>query len=139
MTPTRRNRPGDTGAATSTPSHADNHDTAPRCQQCRRGLRAPRSVQRGHGPVCWHRRFDASVRLPVLDCGCADPWTCRCGAVAPLSDNQIDGWSDAARFVMDTTGCTPVLPVNVLRRLWQRGGDDRALAEKLRAAGGAVA
>jgi hypothetical protein len=57
-----------------------------------------------------------------------------------MSDNQLDGYADAAQYILDTTGCKPIVPVEVLRRLWQRGGDDRVLAEKLRSAtGGAVA
>jgi hypothetical protein len=54
-----------------------------------------------------------------------------------MSDLQLNGYVDAARYILDTTGHMPILPVEVLRRLWQRGGDDRDLAEKLRA--GAVA
>jgi hypothetical protein len=60
---------------------------------------------------------------------------CKCRTVPLLSDNQLDAWADTARYVIDTTGCTPMVPVEVLRRLWNRGGDDRALAEKLRTAG----
>ena len=75
--------------------------------------------------------------MPRLDCGCRD--ICHC-TIPPLSDNQIDGWADCARYVMDTAGCTPLLPLEVLRALYRRGGDDRALAEKIHTAtGGAVA
>ena len=138
--PKRRSGPAVSDRAASTsPNAGDQSSHETRCQRCRRGLRAPLSVARSHGPTCWHRRADAAVRLPRLDCGCRDPWACRCGTVPALSDSQLDGWADAARYVMDTTGCTPMLPVDVLRGLWRRGGDDRALAEKLRAAGGAVA
>ncbi len=55
---------------------------------------------------------------------------CDCAATA-LSDNQIDGWADCARYILATTGCSPMLPLEVLRALWKRGGEDRALAEKL--------
>jgi len=55
-----------------------------------------------------------------------------------LSDNQITAWADCARFILDTAGVTPVLPVEVLRALYRRGGDDRALAEKIHAATGGV-
>ena len=122
-----------------TPHNSDSFNSTPesRCQRCKHPLTAPKSVARSHGPVCWTRRRDAAVRVSLLDCGCADPWVCRCCTVTALSDNQLDAWADTARYVIDTTGCTPMLPVEVLRRLWQRGGDDRALAEKLRA--GAVA
>lgn len=125
----RRSGPRQEAAPTNHTNAVDS--TAPRCQRCRRRLRAPLSQARAHGPTCWHLRYEASLRLVPLDCGCRDPWRCRC-TVPALSDNQIDGWADAARYVMDTTGCVPVLPTEVLRRLWQRGGDDRVLAEKLR-------
>ena len=137
--PRIRRSPGSETRATSTPPSDNDEHTAARCQRCKHPLKAPLSVARRHGPVCWHRRVDAAVRLPRLECGCRDPWVCRCGTVPAVSDHQLDGWADAARYVLDTTGCTPVLPVDVLRRLWQRGGDDRVLAEKIRAAGGAVA
>ena len=86
-----------------------------------------------HTAVQPHQRWRKTVRrTPRLDCGCRA--TCHCGPF-PLSENQIDAWADCARYVMDTAGCTPVLPTEVLRALWRRGGDDRALAEKLRTAG----
>ena len=79
-----------------------------------------------------HRRWAEMVRRsPRLDCGCRD--LCHCTPPA-LSDHQITAWADCARYVIDTAGVVPVLPVEVLRALWKRGGDDRALAEKLREA-----
>ena len=77
-----------------------------------------------------HRRRNAAQRLTILECGCADPWTH--SSPSPLSDHQLDGWALAAGYILETTGHAPVLPVDVLRRLWHRGGDDRALAEKIR-------
>lgn len=71
-------------------------------------------------------------RSPRLDCGCRGD-ICHC-TPAPLSDHQLDGWADCARFILDTAGVTPVVPVEVLRALWKRGGEDRLLAEKLREA-----
>jgi hypothetical protein len=147
MPPRRRSGPPPQEAAAENHTNADDSTAPSRCQRCKHPLTAPTSVARSHGPVCWHRRHAAAVRMPLLHCGCADPWTCRCGTVPTLSynqsDNQIDGWADAARYLMDTSGLTPVLPAEVLRRLWQRGGEDRELAETLRtaaaASGGAVA
>jgi hypothetical protein len=55
-----------------------------------------------------------------------------------LSDNQIEAWADCARYVMDTAGCTPLLPIEVLRALYRRGGEDRVLAEKIHTATGGV-
>ena len=72
--------------------------------------------------------------MPRLDCGCCRV-VCHC-APPPLSDNQIDGWADCARFIMDTAGVVPVLPVEVLRALYRRGGEDRVLAQKIHAVTG---
>jgi hypothetical protein len=79
-----------------------------------------------------HRRWRRAVQRALpLDCGCRI--ACHC-TFPPLTDNQIDGYADAARYILDTTGCTPMLPLEVLRGLYRRGGEDRALAEKLHAA-----
>jgi hypothetical protein len=97
------------------------------------------SVPRPHRLACWRRRHDAAVRLVPLDCGCPDPWACRC-TEPPLTERAVDGYRDAAEHILSTTGKTPVVPVEVLRALHRRGGDDRALAALLHAAaGGAVA
>lgn len=83
-----------------------------------------------------HARWRNQVRrMRRLDCGCRD--VCHC-TTPPLSDSQLDGWALAAGYVLATTGQIPMLPVEVLRALYRRGGDDRALAEKLHAAGGAA-
>lgn len=76
------------------------------------------------------RRRAAAQRLAPLDCGHRDPWPCRC-TEPPLSDRAINGWRDAAQYVMETTGRTPLIPIEVLRALWRRGGEDRAFAEEL--------
>lgn len=141
---TNENSPGaNPGAISPEPTTSNHHSTdgsadstaESRCQRCKKGLSKPESIARCHGPVCWTRRHEAAVRLPQLDCGCADPWTCRHSIVPALSDNQIDGYADAARYILETTGCTPILPLDVVRALYRRGGQDRALAEKLRTAG----
>ena len=133
----RRSGPAESGQTTSTPPSADTDLNVPRCQRCQRGISAPQSVARMHGPVCWHRRFDAAIRSTPLDCNCRDPWVCNCTA-PPLSDNAITGYRDAAEYIMATSGCTPLLPVEVLRALYRRGGNDRALAEQLRNTAGQV-
>ncbi|AFC44587.1 hypothetical protein OCU_33680 [Mycobacterium intracellulare ATCC 13950] len=71
-----------------------------------------------------------------LDCGCRDPWPCRC-TEPPLSDKAIDGWRDAAEHVL-ATGQIPLTPLDVRRALWRRGGRDRELAEFLHHACGEV-
>ncbi|MDT5348319.1 MAG: hypothetical protein QOH91_1606 [Mycobacterium sp.] len=73
------------------------------------------------------RRQSESRRHISLDCGCRDPWTCRC-TQPPLSDKMIDA------------GGVPLLKIEVLQALWRRGGSDRQLAEQLHAAtGGEIA
>ena len=133
----RRSGPAESGQTTSTPPSADNDSNVPRCQRCQRGISAPQSVARMHGPVCWHRRFDASVRLVPLNCGCADSWAHHC--IKPsLTERSLDGYAEAARHLLNTAGCLPLVPLEALRALYRRGGDDRALAEQLHAATGGV-
>lgn len=89
-----------------------------------------------HTAIPGHQRWRNSVRrMPLLDCGCRA--ACHC-TVPPLSDNQIDGWADCARYIRDTSGCIPLLPIEVLRALYRRGGEDRVLAEQLHAAAAGV-
>jgi hypothetical protein len=75
------------------------------------------------------RRRAASRRLPPLDCGCRDGWTCRC-TEPPLSDQRIDGGRESALHVL-TMGYVPLLEREVLQALWRRGGADRELADLL--------
>lgn len=92
-------------------------------------------------PTCTGRqlrgRRESSRRLVPLDCGCRDPWPCRC-TDPPLSERMIDAGRDAAQHILDT-GRVPLLEIEVLQALWRRGGADRALAEQLHAATGGVA
>jgi hypothetical protein len=82
------------------------------------------------------RRRAAAQRMPPLDCGCRDPWPCRCYATEPqLSEHALDGWRDAALKVL-SGGHVPLLPIEVRRALWKRGGPDRTLAERLHEACG---
>lgn len=75
------------------------------------------------------RRREAAARSIPLDCGCRDPWICRC-TEPPLSEAMIDAGRDAAQHILDT-GRVPVLEFEVLRALYRRGGADRQLAERL--------
>ena len=75
------------------------------------------------------RRRLASQRCVPLDCGCRDPWPCRC-TEPPLTERQVDYWRDAVLHVLDT-GCMPLLPLEARQALWRRGGADRVLAELL--------
>ena len=85
------------------------------------------------GLTVWNRRHAAARRVAPLDCGCRDPWPCRC-TDPPLSDHALDGWRDAALRIL-FNGQIPLLPIEVRRALWKRGGRDRVLAEQLHAAG----
>jgi hypothetical protein len=76
-----------------------------------------------------HRRREASWRLPVLACGCSDPWPCRCSDPPP-SAKMLDAATDAAGHLL-ACGLEPLFDVDTLRRLWRRGGSDRQLAERL--------
>jgi hypothetical protein len=85
-----------------------------------------------------NRRRDAALRLLPLDCGCRDPWPCTCTS-PPLSAHTIDSFRDAAIHVLGA-GCTPLLPIEVMRALWRRGGADAELVQRLSLlSGGAVA
>jgi hypothetical protein len=85
-----------------------------------------------------HQRRKASYRLVPLDRGCRDPWVCRCTEPA-LSEDALASWRDAAEHLLATVGM-PVMPLEVRRALYRRGGRDRALAERLhRGCGGRVA
>lgn len=80
------------------------------------------------------RRRDAEWRSMPLGCGCRDPLRCSCYETEPpLSDHALDGWRDAALTVL-WNGRVPLLPIEVRRALWKRGGPDRVLAMQLHAA-----
>jgi hypothetical protein len=86
------------------------------------------------------RRREASRRLASLECGCADPWSHRCdrSSGASMSEKALDGWAQAILTLL-AVGSLPLVPRDALRELWRRGGEDRVIAEKLRAAEKAVA
>lgn len=81
----------------------------------------------------WRRR-QAAQRLAPLGCGCRDPLFCRCrppiSERPPLSEKMIDASADAARHLSEI-GFVPLLELDVLRALYRRGGDGRALAQEL--------
>lgn len=84
-----------------------------------------------HPHRSWDRRRDAAHRRVPLNCGCRDSWPCRC-TDPPLSEHALDGWRDAANHVL-ASGRMPVVPLDVRRALYRRGGTDRELAETLHA------
>jgi hypothetical protein len=88
------------------------------------------------------RRREAKRRLPrICDrCSARDPIQCRCyDPEPPLTEHQVNSWRDAALHVLGT-GRTPILPIEVLQRLYRNGGVDRELAMRVWAqTGGLVA
>lgn len=119
MTETKRSRPTGNGAAPkSTATDSDQSN--------------------GTGLDAWRRRHALARRLAPLDCGCRDPWPCRC-TVPPLSDDWIDAGRDAAIRLLNM-GMVPLLEIEVLQALWRRGGTERELATVLfEATGGQIA
>jgi hypothetical protein len=83
------------------------------------------------------RRRGQATRSVPLFCGCRDPFTCRC-TEPPLTERELDGWRDAVWHVLDASHM-PLVPIEVRRALWRRGGHDRELAELLHDACGEVA
>jgi hypothetical protein len=81
------------------------------------------------GLAIMKRRSAAARRMLSLDCGCRDPWPCRCSD-PPLSERMIDAGRDAALHLLDI-GNVPMVKIEVLQALWRRGGEDRELAELL--------
>lgn len=84
-----------------------------------------------------HRRDSRSTWRPSRRVRYADYsryGTCRCECEPPPSDHQLDAWRAAADTI-NAAGYLPSLPIDVLRGLYRRGGEDRALAQRLRDGG----
>lgn len=71
------------------------------------------------------QRRAAASRLPVLDCGHRDPWTCHHDQ-GDVTDRYVDGYRDAAQHLL-ATGMTPAPNLAAMRVMWRRGGGDRDL------------
>lgn len=136
MTNHRNGPPKRVGPRDTTPEGTDTSSQATTAHQRSEGTTAHRAC------ITWRtglrRRRDASLRLVALDCGCRDPWPCRC-TVPPLSDRSVDAGRAAALHVLEQ-GHVPLLEIEILRALYRRGGLDRQLAEQLhRLTGGRAA
>lgn len=79
-------------------------------------------------------RKRASLRLLPLDCGCHDVLGCLCREVE-ITDRIVDGWQVASHHLL-SMGLTPVVPVEIGRALWRRGGEDRKLVSDIASRGG---
>lgn len=97
MTPTKENRPAGNGA--------DSRTTG--CNHYIHGLRQRRA---------------ATYRLPVLDCGCTDPWTCRCTTAELTTDSAV-----AAADHLTRHGLAPLFGIGQGRALWRCGHRDLAV------------
>jgi hypothetical protein len=131
------NRPSTNNSDTTNPTSID--DTAPteiRPGTALRWVPCTRTFPQDIATQLKRRRDQANRSVP-LDCGCRDGWTCRC-TDPPVSERALDAWRDAAEHVLET-GRTPLLPLEVRRALWRRGGHDRQLAELLHDACGEMA
>jgi hypothetical protein len=124
--------PNEVGPRPGHHSRTEDTDTNNTCSQ----RTADKTKSRAVGRELRGRRA-AYGRMVPLDCGCRDPWPCRC-TEPPLSEQALDGWRAAARHVL-ASGQTPLVPLEVRRALWRRPAD-RELAELLhQGCGGAVA
>ena len=72
-------------------------------------------------------------------CGAREPLSCRCHDPQPqLSEQALDAWRSAIERTLPIG--PPLVPLEVLQRLWRNGGADRELAEQVWAeTGGLVA
>jgi len=91
-------------------------------------------------PVAHHYlqlRRRGSARLPALNCGDRDPWTCR-GHRRPASDPDL--LAAVATHLLTTTGGPGMgHDADAARLLWRRGGAAARLAEQINALGGVAA
>lgn len=94
--PEKRNRPAGNGAESTTTG----------CTHYIEGLR---------------RRRAATYRLPQLECGCVDPWTCRCTTDELTTDSAV-----AAADHLGRHGLAPLFSINAGRALWRGGHRDIA-------------
>lgn len=120
--PEKEDGPGTKSEATTTAAkHADSRNDTALPRQCAADTRP------------WRQRRQASYRLIPLDCGCRDPWPCRC-TVPPLSDKTVDAGRAAALHVLDQ-GRVPLH--HVPKNLEGRGRDAYGSVHKGNAIDGA--
>jgi hypothetical protein len=77
------------------------------------------------------RRRAASRRLPVLECGRADPWYYEsANGVRQFPLELTDGYVAAAHHLLDL-GLTPAPNLEGLRQMWRRGSCHRRDAARI--------
>ena len=67
-------------------------------------------------------------RSPKFDCGCHTP--CRCDHRDNPTPKRVDGYRHAIEHLA-AEGLLAGALTPELRQLWQRGGDDRQIAEQI--------
>jgi hypothetical protein len=74
-------------------------------------------------------RRESARRLPPMECGCSDPWPCRCASAEP-SDKGVEGYLEAVAH-LSSLGLlgAPFLPE--LRALWRRGDAERRIVRDI--------
>lgn len=131
--PERESRPADNRAASQTAAN----DTVP---PGKRVCWVPCSWEHPQDTASQlRRRREASQRLVRLRdcCGVRDPLSCRChNPDPPLSDKAIDAWRAAIERTLPIG--PPLVPLEVLQRLWRNGGADRQIAARVWAETGGV-
>ena len=90
--------------------------------------KAPRAPQDWRSRL--KRRRDASERLPVLDCGHPDPWTCQHASDATLTDCEVDAYIATAELLF-ASGLCPAPRLPEMRAMWRRKGDAQRLARRI--------
>jgi hypothetical protein len=93
-----------------------------------------RTYAQDKGSQLRRRREAASRMVRLRDCcGARDPLSClscRCHDPIPkLSENAIEAWRDAIKRTLPIG--PPIVPLEVLQRLWRNDGADRELAERV--------
>jgi hypothetical protein len=77
------------------------------------------------------RRREAALRSMPLNCGCRDPWTCRCrDDRAEFTERHVDGYVSAVLHLLDK-GLMPAPNLPAMRLMYRRGGRDRRIASEI--------
>lgn len=83
----------------------------------------PRSAH--HYIAACQRRCDAARRVTPLECGCRDPYTCRCRDTEP-TPHQTEAAIQAAEYLLHHA-LVPIFSIDQGRALWRAGRRDLAV------------
>jgi hypothetical protein len=75
------------------------------------------------------RRRAATYRLPRRDCGCVDPWTCRCDDRGP-SDRMVAAYEAAAETLLNE-GFAPAPFLPEMRAMWSKSNRSREMVRTI--------